>query len=170
VSANKKRRDVVFRIGDNVLLSTAHPWFQTLDGVKKFIPAWSGPFKIVGVVHNTSFVLELPEDIKTYNRFHASLLKHYHPRTRVTLPPEPDNIQGHDYYEVDEIVNHRNKKVGQTTIEEYRVSFTGYGPDRSRWLPAENLSCADKIAEYHKRRHDGIGSRAVAGTFPLDYA
>ena len=163
-SANKKRRDVVFRVGDNVLLSTKHPWFQTLDGVKKFIPAWSGPFRILEVVHNTSFVLDLPEDINTYNRFHASLLKHYHPRTRVTVPPSPEEIDGHDYYEVEEIVNHRTKTVGRAEVEEYRVSFTGYGPYRSKWIPAENLSCPDLVAEYHARRHGGVGSRAIAGT------
>ena len=76
-------------------------------------------------------------------------------------------IDGHDYYEVEEIVNHRTKTVGQTEVEEYRVSFTGYGPYRSKWIPAENLSCPDLVAEYHTRRHEGVGARAIAGALYL---
>jgi hypothetical protein len=162
-TANKKRRNIQFKVNDTVLLSTKHPWFQTLGGVKKLIPAWSGPFRITEILHGTSCVLDLPEDIKTHNRFHTSLLKHYHPRTRVSLPPAPTRKKGHDYYEVDQIVGYRKRRLGRSFIEEHRVAFVNYGPEYNRWLPLECLSCKRKIAEYHERRKKRIGERTLAG-------
>ena len=162
-TANKKRRDVDFKVGDNVLISTKHPWFQTLEGVRKLIPAWSGPFKITEILHKTSCVLELPPDIKTHNQFHTSLLKHYHPRTRTNLHPNPVRIDGEDHFEVDQILNYRKKKRGSKTIEQYRVSFVKYGPEYNMWLPISLLSCPQKISEYHARRKAKIGKRTIAG-------
>ena len=162
-TANKKRRNIQFKVNDTVLLSTKHPWFQTLGGVKKLIPAWSWPFRITEIIHGTSCVLELPEDIKTHNRFHMSLLKHYHPRTHVPLPPVPTRKKGHDYYEVDQIVGYMKRRLGRSFIEEHRVAFVKYGPEYNRWLPLECLSYKRKIAEYHARRRKRIGKRSLAG-------
>ena len=53
-SANKKRRNIVFYVNDTVVLSTEHPWFQTLVGVKKLKPAWNRPFQITEIPHNIS--------------------------------------------------------------------------------------------------------------------
>ena len=165
IKANKKRRNIVFKINDEVLINTKHPWFQTLEGVKKLIPAWSGPFRIKQILHTTSCVLDLPDDIKTHNQFHTSLLKHYHPRTRVTLHPSPTRINGHDHYEVDQIVGYRKRRLGKSFIEEHRAAFVKYGPEYNRWLPIPLLRCKRKIVEYHARRRKRIGERTLAGRF-----
>ena len=165
-AANKKRRDIQFKVGDSVLLSTKHPWFQTLEGVKKLIPAWSGPFTVAKIIHETSYVLDLPKDIKTHNQFHSSLLKHYHPGTRIQAPKSPTIINGHKHYYVDEIINHRTRQIGSDTIEEYRVAFIDYGPEYNKWLPEELLQCKRKIEEYHTRRWADIGKRTLAGWYP----
>ena len=163
IKGNKKRRNIIFKIIDDVLISTKHPCFQTLEGVKKLIPAWSGPFRIKQILHNTSCVLDLPDDIKTHNQFHTSLLKHYHPRTRATLHPSSTRIHGHDHYEVDQIIGYRKRRLGKSFIEEHRVAFVKYGPEYNRWLPIPLLKCKRKIAEYHKRRRQRIGERTLAG-------
>ena len=165
-AANKKRRDIQFKVGDSVLLSTKHPWFQTLEGVRKLIPAWSGPFTVKKIIHTTSYVLDLPKDIKTHNQFHSSLLKHYHQGTRIQVPKPPTIINGHKHYYVDEIINHRTRRVGTDTIEEYRVAFIDYGPEYNKWLPEELLQCRTKIEEYHTRRWADIGKRTLAGWYP----
>lgn len=165
-SANARRRDEHYRVGDQVLLSTKHPWFSTLDGPRKLIPAWVGPFPIIRVQNAVSCTLQLPEEIKCDNTFHAHLLKRYHPDTRVRAPPEPELVDGHEHFEVEAIVNWRERKFrGGHTREEYRVAFKGYGPEYNKWLPEENLDgCQQAIADYHRRRREGVGQRAVAGT------
>ena len=99
-TANKKKRNIQFAVGDSVQLSTKHPWFRTLEGVKKLIPAWSGPFIVKKTLHRTPCVLELPDDIKTHNQFHSLLFKYYNPRTQVQTPQPPTRINGHNYFYV----------------------------------------------------------------------
>jgi hypothetical protein len=164
ITANAKRRDEQFNVGDRVLLSTKHPWFQhTADGVRKLIPAWVGPYPITRVNSKVTYTLELPEDIKCDNVFHVHLLKLYHSDTRQPLPPPTTLINGHDEYAVEAVIDHRIKKLRSGPREEYKVAFTGYGPHCNKWLPVENLEgCKEAIADYHARRHAGIGKRAIA--------
>lgn len=162
-NADKKRRNIEFKVGDSVLLSTKHPWFQTLEGVRKLIPAWSGPFKITEILHKTSCVLELPKEIKTHNQFHTSLLKLYHPRTRTRLHPDPIRIDGEDHYEVDQILNWRTLRRRSKSVEQYRVSFVKYGPEYNIWLHTPRLTCPEKVSEYHERRKANTGNRSLAG-------
>ena len=164
VAANAKRRDVQFNVGDQVLLSTKHPWFQnTADGVRKLIPAWAGPFPIKEVNSKVTYTLGLPEEIKCDNVFHVHLLKLYHSDTRQPLPPPATLVDGHTEFAVEAIINHRIRKLRSGSKEEYKVAFVGYGPYYNKWLPIENLDgCKEAIEDYHRRRHAGIGKRAVA--------
>lgn len=172
-AANAKRRDVTFHVGDEVLLSTRHPWFNAMDGVRKLIPAWAGPFRVTNVERNVNCTLQLPAEIKCHDTFHASLLKHYHPRTRRVAPPPATTVSDgkgakHEEFNVEAIINHRIRKLRSGPIEEYRVAFEGYGPEHNMWLPLENLGkCGDKIAEYHARRKAGVGERALQGEITL---
>jgi Reverse transcriptase (RNA-dependent DNA polymerase)/RNase H-like domain found in reverse transcriptase/Integrase zinc binding domain/Chromo (CHRromatin Organisation MOdifier) domain/Aspartyl protease len=163
-AANAKRRDVQFNVGDEVLLSTKHPWFQnTTDGVRKLIPAWTGPHKITRVNSKVTYTLALPDEIKCDNVFHVNPIKAYHPDTRRPLPPSTTLIDGHEEFEVEAVINHRIKKLRSGPKEEYKVAFKGYGPHYNKWLPVENLTgCPQAIADYHTRCHAGIGARAVA--------
>lgn len=80
------------------------------------------------------------------------------------MPPPPDtDKKGYKRYEIDAVIGHRIKKLRSGPREEYKVVFTGYGPDHNKWLPLENLGgCEQAIADYHTRRRAGIGRRAVA--------
>ena len=160
--ANAKRRDVQYLVGDKVLLSTRHPWFATMDGVRKLIPRWVGPFPVVEVTHKVTCTLELPADMKCSATFHVALLKHYHPLTRRLDTPPPQEVEGYDEYEVEAILKHRDRNRWGKDIREYRVAFKGYGPHRNLWLPEENLThCPEAIAEYHRRVQAKIGVRAI---------
>ena len=169
VAANAKRRDEEYHVGDQVLLSTRHPWFQAVDGVRKLIPAWVGPFKVLRVDNKVTCTVELPQDIKCDNRFHVHLLKRYHPDTRVIAPPPTVLIDGHEEFEVEAVLKHRDRRVrGGSTRREYRVAFTGYGPHYNKWLPESNMEgCQRAIAEYWQRDAAGIGKRAISGSIVL---
>jgi hypothetical protein len=168
VTANAKRRDEHFNVGDRVLISTKHPWFQNkTDGVRKLIPAWAGPFPVIKVNSKVTYTLELPDDIRTEPVFHVHLLKLYHANTRELLPPPTTLIDGHEAFEVEAVINHRIRKLRSGPRTEYRVAFKGYGPHYNKWLPLENLEgCPEAIAEYHARRHAGTGTRAIARRAP----
>ena len=161
-SANKKRRDVRYRVGEEVLLSTRHPAFRSLDGVKKLIAPYVGPFKITYIANKVTCTLDLPPEMKFSNQFHVALLKRYHPATRRPDPPAPETDDaGEEHFEVESILSHRDRAGRQ---REYRVAFKGYGPDRNLWLPLSSLEgCPDSIADYWKRVELDIGKRAVAG-------
>ena len=133
-----------------------------LDGVRKFLPRWVGPFPVTEVLHKVTCTLELPTDMGCKASFHVSLLKHYHPHTRRLSVPRAVEIDGHDEYEVEAILKHRNVRRGGKRRREYRVSFKGYGPHRNLWLPEANLEhCTRAIADYQRRVQAKIGVRAI---------
>ena len=158
--ANAKRRNLSFQVGNLVLLNTKHPWFATLDGVRRLLPRWVGPFKVIEVPQRTTCTLQLPRDMGCDPDFHFSLLKHYHPDTRRLEAPLPVEVDGHEEYEVDAILAQQVKP--RTGKREYRVSFKGYGPHRNLWLPEENLEhCTQAIEEYKRRVQALVGVRAI---------
>ena len=113
-----------------------------------------------------TYTLKLSEDIKDIkcdNVIHVHLLKRYHPATREVQPPALVYQEGHRRWEIEAVINHRIRTLHTGPKEEYKVAFTGYGPFHNKWLPLENMEGCDKaIAEYHARRHAGIGQRAVS--------
>ena len=54
---NRKREDVTFQEGDQVLLSSRH---LPLEGTRKLAQRWMGPFPIVRRVGDVAYRLQLP--------------------------------------------------------------------------------------------------------------
>ena len=70
---NKKHRDVQFREGDLVLLSTRN---LRLKGIPtKLQKRFVGPFRILDTVGQQAYRLALPNDWKIHPVFHVSLLR-----------------------------------------------------------------------------------------------
>ena len=87
-SANRRRRDVEFQVGDLVHVSTAN--FKIPAGLtRKFTPLFVGPFPISARVGNVSYRVDLPPEFGgIHNVFHVSVLKPHHgdaPRQRAAL-------------------------------------------------------------------------------------
>ncbi len=82
--------------------------------------------------------------------FHVSLLRRFHPdqiqEREQPSHPEPELVGDNLEYEVDKILDSKlsNRKL------HYLVSFKGYGPEENEWLPEENITAADAIAEFHR--------------------
>lgn len=85
---NKKRRNVTYTDGQQVLLSTKN---LPLKGSKKLVPKWIGPFPIERMIHPVAARLTLPEGYRFHNVFHVSLLRPYHLDGTVQ-PPQPPEI------------------------------------------------------------------------------
>ena len=72
---NQHRREVPFKVGDRVWLSTKN--LQTQRPSKKLDYKRIGPYKITKQVNPVAFELLLPLELRIHNVFHSSLLSPY---------------------------------------------------------------------------------------------
>ena len=107
--ANQKRRDVTYKVGDSMLLSTKNIRLKN-PGAKKLLPRWIGPYKVVKKVNKAAFQLGLPEGLRIHDVFHVSLLRPYDSDGAVQ-PPPPILFEGQEEFEVDRILEHRDRRL-----------------------------------------------------------
>ena len=116
-------------------------------GSPKLLPLWIGPYRIVSVVNDNAYRLDLPS---SFHRIHpvinVSQLKCY--RGTIVPPPDPVVIDGLDEYEVAQILEHQ--RVGCRQRLEYLVSFVGYDQGANEWLPEANLEHASELLTAYK--------------------
>ena len=156
--ADKKRRPLELKSGDEVLLSTKYLNIAGVGPSHKFGPLYIGPFQVLEC-YPTAYKLELPEHIRVHPVFHVSQLKLYKApkdeRRRVQPPDAIQSTDGHEEYYVDEIVNHRVRTRGRQRIKEFLVFWEGYPAHEATWEPEDNLRNAqEKLAEYYGRIED----------------
>jgi RNase H-like domain found in reverse transcriptase/Reverse transcriptase (RNA-dependent DNA polymerase)/Integrase zinc binding domain/Chromo (CHRromatin Organisation MOdifier) domain/Retroviral aspartyl protease len=156
--ANQHRRDIQFKVGDKVMLSTNN--LSSLDKAPKLLPRYIGPYTIKRVISSVAYELNLPASMKIHKTFHVSKLKPYHDNDNKLFPdreqnvrPAPDIIDDHDEYEVETILNKRVRRYGRGQRVEYLVKWKGYPLHESTWLPLSQLDNAkEMIDEYEVSR------------------
>jgi hypothetical protein len=129
------------------------------------------------------FQLELPNQWKIHNVFHASLLTPYietelHGKNFPEPPPEI--VEGDPEFEVEQIVGSR--RIGKKKSLQYKIRWKGYSPAHDSWEPATQIHAPELIKEFQKTRSShqnnatinyqvasGIPSRPKALTPPQDY-
>jgi hypothetical protein len=155
--ADQHRRDVTFKIGDRVLLSTDH---ITLTGrhsklTPKFLFKFIGPFKIIRVANPNAYELELPPTWSIHPVFNISRLKVYHDGSELfpgrsasfeRPPPESVTEHGAEIYEVDQII----AKRGSGSRTQYLILWKGYPLESSTWEPARSVDAPDALAEFNR--------------------
>src|SRR6476620_3944894 len=166
---NQRRRDVTYKEGDMVLLSTAN--LRTQEGTRKLIPKWVGPFEVREMVGKAAVRLLLSHGYeRIHDVFHVSLVKLFKPRngeSAVQVQPLPWLVdeQGQSQWEVEAILEHQAvpvKKGGREhrhvvpnryRITAYFVKFAGF--ERAEWIEntQENRgSCSELIDAYRKSK------------------
>jgi hypothetical protein len=146
---DKKRKPMTFQIGQKVMLSTRN--LQQRRPNKKLSELYLGPLEITGIGSNgLTYKLKLPPTWRIHPVFHVSLLEPYHHRAGVTLEIPPDIIQGQEEWEVESILDHRERKSGR----QYLVRWKGYSHADDTWEPVAHLGNAKKsIARYQSNLH-----------------
>ena len=109
--ADQRRRDLEVQVGDKVLLSTKTlPMAVVAGDSRKLGPLYCGPFKVIEKL-TAAYRLELPPHMQIHPVFHVSQLKLYRkPESddrRYSKPGPIVTPEGHEEFEVDEIVRHR---------------------------------------------------------------
>jgi hypothetical protein len=85
---DSKHREVIFQLGDQVLLKLQPHRQLSLSSTKftKLSPRFYGPFAILAKIGSVAYKLNLPTSSKLHPIFHVSCLKPYH---NSSVPIEP---------------------------------------------------------------------------------
>ena len=153
--ADRKRKDVQYKVGDKVWLSTKNLNMRSM-GKHKLTPRFIGPYEVVKEINEVAVKLRLPEHMKMHDVFHIRLLKPYKTDGRVQPPPQPVEVMGQTEYQIQEVLAHEVRKVGRKNVTFYLIRWEGYGPEFNTWEPEENLTADGsyeniKLAEYWNR-------------------
>ena len=176
-AANRHRREVVYAVGEQVMLNTKH-----LAGYQhKLACRFIGPFPIVEV-GTATVTLDLPRDMKVHKRVNVDKVKRYTPSVgewpgrRQESRPLPVRISddGQGEYEVEAILGKREeleelpsssaddpshtvgvrtrRKARKVLVTRYLVQWTGYSLDDCSWERTTNLEgSADLVLDYERR-------------------
>jgi hypothetical protein len=105
-----------------------------------------------------AYELNLPSNMKIHSTFHVSKLKPYNDNNDQIFPnrdqiirPPPDIIDDHEEFEVEKILDKRERKYGRGKRIEYLVLWKGYPIYEASWLPLSNLANAKDIIEEYER-------------------
>jgi len=149
--ADTRRREVSYRPGDMVLLSTKNI-SQPGPGVKKLKPLFMGPFEVISTVGKAAVKLRLPQQWKrVHNVFHVSLVKPYIGDAQRFAPPPPPVqwLDGEPLYTVESLLDHMIVRKGRGKIYKFLVKWQGYGEEHNTWEPESNLiGCGEEVREY----------------------
>ena len=153
VQADRRRREQVFHVGEQVLLSTEHLQLKNAP-VRKLRKRFVGPFFVVRKVGKVAYELELPQTWKIHPVFHTSLLRPFR-TSRWTTPTDPavDDIELEDTepYEVEKILRWRWRGPSGRRYKEFLVLWSGYSIDDASWIPAENFDYPEEVQKMIER-------------------
>ena len=153
ISADKKRSDVQFAVGEKVLLSTKNLKLKG-DLPRKMWPRFIGPYKVLQVIRGTAYKLELPTGLRVHNVFHASLLHKYQQGPNMLKPLPVHIIDGELEYTVEAIMAHkvvkgRSSKRGKALDKVmFLTAWEGYDRSHDSWEPGEMLQDTQALELY----------------------
>src|SRR5690606_17546234 len=139
-----------YQVGDKVWLAPGKQIKTTQP--KVFAHRYLGPYTIKKVIGTRNVRLELPTQLKHISDvFHVTRVKPC-PNDPIpgqqAPPPEPEEIDGEQEWEVEEILDSRKRREGLR----YLVRWAGYPhyPDDERSIE-ELTNCQELIDDFHRR-------------------
>ena len=142
--ANKSRREVRYKIGDQVLMLS-----DNLSSHKsKLRPNYVGPFKVIKVCSEVLLELDLPPALEIHSRVHVEKLKafsedptRFPTRRQVNRQMAVFGKRKKKEWEVERIVAEREVDG----VMQYLVLWLGWNTTDATWEPEENLEHAQEI-------------------------
>ncbi|KAJ0878102.1 putative nucleotidyltransferase, Ribonuclease H [Helianthus annuus] len=132
--ANKKRKQLSFKVGDKVLLKVS-PW----KGVARFgwrgklNPRYIGPFEILENIGTVAYKLKLPEELSSvHHTFHVSNLRKSPTQDTVIIPADEIHIDNKLQFteEPVEVTDWKVQKTRRSCIKLVKVRWNSrHGPE-----------------------------------------
>jgi transposase InsO family protein len=155
--ADQHRREVPFKVGDRVLLSTEHLHLAgTGDQQRtpKLAEKFLGPFRVRRMHGPNACELELPPTLRIHPVVNVDRLKAYrdgaerHPHRPLPYarpPPESIEEDGAESYQVERVLARR----GRGAREQFLVEWKGYPTWEATWQSRADLAqAAEALAEF----------------------
>lgn len=158
---NQRRRDVQYKMGDKVLLSTSDLRLK-MKVTPKLTARYIGPFTIVKVLSKLNYELDLPSSMSIHRVFHVSKLRSYNEseqfnvdRTPDIIRPPPELVDDQNEYEVEAIRKVQKKKwTDGRMYNQYLVKWKGYPEYENTWEWEETLATnAKKLLDDYNQQH-----------------
>lgn len=172
--------------GDQVMLHTKN---LSMEGVRKLLPRWLGPFTVEKAVNAVAFRLALPPAMsRLHPVFHLSLLKPWvegvQGRTALRPPPLLSDPKG-AIWQVERLLDHRDVRTGSSltkgrgaagtpkkratrlprVVRQYLVKWQGYDrPEDNTWEPESSLvgGAKELLSAYWAERAAAAPAAAAA--------
>ena len=155
--ANRKRHDVRFTIGQQVLVykeGIKPPEVRAVfENSNKLEPRGYGPFKVIAQVGDNAYQLDFPDGVRTHNVINVKFLQPFiqpEDEERRLERPAVVDADGEVAYEVEAIRQHRCTRRGPSRNPgrlKFLVCWAGFPTERTSWEPAENLKHAQTLVE-----------------------
>ncbi|MCO5555025.1 hypothetical protein L7F22_008564 [Adiantum nelumboides] len=145
-AADRHRREVVFSLGDWVLLRFEKARLKKMKGKERLFPKlnmrYYGPFQICDIISDVAYRLKLPESWKIHNAFHVSLLRSYVGDVPEDMPAEdqPEVEKLDEILVPEQILAHKERKVKGKVARRYLVKFRNYPPMDAKWMEEGELA------------------------------
>jgi hypothetical protein len=143
--ADKRRRPLVFEVGDLVMLKVS-----PMKGVKHFrkkgklAPRFVGPVRIIGKVGKVSYQVELPESLSgVHNVFHISMLRKHLRDEELSQVTDLSDLQLQPDFTTTEvpvrILAREDKRLRNKTIPLVKVLWQRHGVEEASWEREEDV-------------------------------
>ena len=141
--ADKRRRDLKFKVGDRVFLKVS-PWKGVLRFGRrgKLRPRYIGPYEIIARVGPIAYRLDLPPELsKVHNVFHVSMLRKYIPDPSHVLRDQPVQLKENLTYKEQpmQIVDHREQILRNKVIPLVKVLWGNHDREAATWEPEAQM-------------------------------
>ena len=135
--ADKRRRDLQFKVGDRVFLKVS-PWKGVLRFGRrgKLRPKYIGPYEIIARVGPVAYRLDLPQELsKFHNKFHVSMLRKYIPDPSHVLRDQPVELKDNLTYKEQpmQIVDRREQILRNKVIMLVKFLWGNHGIKEATW-------------------------------------
>ena len=146
---DKRHRDVKYRVGDLVLLSTRN--LKMKDTPAKLQKRFVGPFQVIETIGQQAYRLSLPEDWKIHPVFHVSLLRDWKSadvQEDMAVSQEDAPEVEEPFWEIERILRWRKVKNNKKIIKEYLVLWKNFPVEEASWIQTNQLSHPEQLQKY----------------------